>query len=326
LLDEIGVTMQRACIGVDVGGSKIHVGVVDRDGQILAARLTPTAIERGVSAVVETIGTLAEQCIEEAHAALLAVGVGIAGQIDTRAGVVRSSPNLTELHDVALAPRLSERLRCPVILTNDLRAIARGEWRFGAGRGVSDLVVMFIGTGVGGAVIVGDRPLVGVGGYAGELGHMPIVANGRKCHCPGRGCVEAYVSGWALAERTAALLALHPEHAPAFATPHDAPTARELADAFAAGDKLAEAIVIEAAEHLGAALVGITNAFNPARIVVGGGVIEGLPDLLELARNTLQRDSIVVSYNQVEIAHSKLGSEAGVIGAATWAWDELSPR
>lgn len=315
--------MRDACIGVDVGGSKIHVGVVNREGQILATRRAPTEIERGAAALVETIATLAEQCCDEASVAPLAVGVGIAGQIDTRAGVVRSSPNLPELREVALGLRLGERLQCRVIITNDLRAIARGEWRFGAGRGVSDLVVLFIGTGVGGAVITGGQPLVGAGGFAGELGHMPIVANGRKCHCPGRGCVEAYVSGWALAARAAELLALHPEHTPAFSSAHGVVTAHDLAGAFAAGDMLAESIIAEAAQHLGAALVGITNVFNPARIVLGGGVLEGLPHLVHLAKKTLERDSIAVSYNRVELVHSALGSEAGVIGAATWSWDEL---
>jgi len=315
--------MRDACVGVDVGGSKIHVGVVNREGEILATRRAPTEIERGVGALVETIAVLAEQCCKEASVAPLAVGVGIAGQIDTRAGVIRSSPNLPELQEVDLGLHLGERLGRRVIITNDLRSIARGEWRFGAGRGVSDLVVLFIGTGVGGAVITGGKPLVGAGGYAGELGHMPIIANGRKCHCPGRGCVEAYVSGWALAARAAERLALHPDHAPAFSSAHGVVTARDLASAFAAGDTLAESIITEAAEHLGAALVGITNAFNPARIVLGGGVLEGLPHLVHLARKTLQRDSIAVSYNQIELVHSTLGSEAGVIGAATWAWDEL---
>lgn len=315
--------MQRACIGVDVGGSKIHVGVVDRKGHVLAARRAPTPVPHGVSAVIEAIGGLAERCLADAGVQAAAVGVGIAGQIDTRAGTVRSSPNLPEWNDVPLARRLGDRLRLPVIVTNDLRAIARGEWRYGAGRGVADLVVLFLGTGVGGTVIAGGRLLVGAGGYAGELGHMPIVANGRKCHCPGRGCLEAYASGWALAATSAELLALHPEHAPAFAATHGAVTARELARAFGNGDALAKTIVVDAGEHLGAALVSITNVFNPARIIVGGGVIEGLPELLEIAQETLRRDAIGVSSSDVEIVRSSLGSEAGVLGAATLACEEL---
>ncbi|MGE0871428.1 MAG: ROK family protein [Kofleriaceae bacterium] len=316
--------MVRTCLGIDLGGSKIHVGVVDREGRILASHLAPTDIERGVGSVAESIAVMAERCIAEAGVDVLAAGIGIAGQIDTAAGIVRSSPNLTAWIDVPLAMQLADRLRVPVIATNDLRAIALGEWRFGAGRGVSELVVLFIGTGVGGAVIARDRPLVGAGGYGGELGHMPIVASGRKCHCPGRGCVEAYVSGWALAARAAELLAMHPEHAPAFGADDGMVTAREIASAYAAGDELGEQIVLEAGDHLGAALVAITNAFNPARIILGGGVIDGLPAIGELAESRLRQDAIVVSRDRVRIVRSSLGSAAGVIGAAMWAWDEVT--
>jgi glucokinase len=210
------------------------------------------------------------------------------------------------------------------VITNDMRSIVRGEWRFGGGRGVDDLVVLFVGTGVGGAVIAGGRLLLGVGGYAGELGHTPIVAGGRKCRCPGRGCVEAYVSGWALAQRAGEELALHPEHAAAFGAPGVTVTARELGVAYAAGDGLAKALVAETADYLAAALVGITNTLNPSRIVIGGGVLEGLPDLVTAAERGLRSDAIVVSRDQVELVRSTLGSSAGVIGAASWAWDEIA--
>jgi glucokinase len=315
---------RRACIGVDLGGSKVHVGAVDREGRVLAERRARTEVERGVEVVVETIAGLADQCLAESGAEGLAVGIGVAGQIDTIAGVVRSSPNLPSWVDVALARSVADRLKIPVIAMNDLRAIARGEWHFGAGRGVSDLVVLFVGTGVGGAVIAGGKTLLGAGGYAGELGHMPIVANGRKCHCPGRGCLEACVSGWALAARVAEAVTLQPEHAPAFAAPDGIVSARELTSAYAAGDALAKALVHEAAEHLGTGLVGITNVFNPARIILGGGVIEGIPDLTDLAELKLRHDAIAVSRDHVALVRSTLGSTAGVIGAASWAWDELA--
>jgi glucokinase len=313
----------RACVGVDLGGSKVHVGAVDREGHVLAQRLAPTEVERGVEVVIASIAELAEECLVESGAEGLAVGIGVAGQIDTTAGVVRSSPNLPSWVDVDLAPSVAALLGIPAIAMNDLRAIAHGEWHFGAGRGVSDLVVLFIGTGVGGAVIAGGKPLLGAGGYAGELGHMPIVANGRKCHCPGRGCIEAYVSGWALAERFAEALALHPGHAPAFAAADGVVTARELSSAYAAGAPLAKALVRETADYLGTGLMAITNAFNPARIILGGGVIEGIPDLAQLAALKLRSDAILVSRDQVTLERSTLGSTAGVIGAASWAWDEL---
>jgi glucokinase len=318
--------VMAVCIGVDIGGSKIHVGAVDREGRIHASRRAPTSVERGIAAVVETIGILAEQCVHEAGAPALGVGVGVAGQIDTKTGIVRSSPNLKSWIDVPLARFITDRVRAPTVITNDMRSIVRGEWRFGAGRGVDDLVVLFVGTGVGGAVIAGGRLLLGAGGYAGELGHTPIAAGGRKCRCPGRGCVEAYVSGWALAQRAAEQLALHPEHAAAFGGPGVAVTARELGVAYAAGDELAKALVAETADYLAATLVGITNTFNPSRIVIGGGVLDGLPDLVTAAERGLRRDAIIVSRDQVEIVRSTLGSAAGVIGAASWAWDEIAAR
>lgn len=310
-------------MGVDLGGSKIHVGVVDREGCILASRRAPTCVERGIDAVLDSIGTLAEQCLQVAGVPALGVGVGIAGQIDTSAGIVRSSPSLDGWTDVALARRLAERLRVPIVVANDMRAIVQGEWRFGAGRGVSDLVVLFVGTGIGGAVITAGKLLIGRG-YAGELGHVPIIAGGRRCRCPGRGCLEAYASGWALAERTAEALALHPEHAPAFPGPGVRVTAQHLAHAYASRNALAEALVAETGSLFAAALVGITNVFNPARIILGGGVLDGLPALVDAGRRGLHRDAIAVSREQVAVVRSALGSKAGVIGAAMWAWDEVS--
>jgi glucokinase len=318
--------MVRACLGIDLGGSKIHVGAVDRAGNILAQHRAPTNADRGTEAVLESIARLATRCIAESGAEVAAAGIGVAGQVDTDAGIVRSSPNLPSWIDMALTLLLAERLAVPVIAMNDLRAIARGEWRFGAGAGVDDLVVLFLGTGVGGAVIAGGKALIGAGGYAGELGHLPVVANGRKCHCPGRGCLEAYVSGWALAARTAELVALEPEHGAAFAAPDGVVTARELASAYAAGDGLAKRLVAESAEYLGTALTGIANVFNPARIVLGGGIVEGLPDLVDLAEQKLRRDAIVAARDRLVLARSTLGSAAGVIGAASWAWDELDRR
>jgi glucokinase len=243
--------MAHACIGIDLGGSKVHVGVVDRAGHVHAERRAPTGGDRRLAAVLDAIARLADACVAEAQTTALAVGVGVAGQVDTAAGVVRSSPNLPTWIDVPLARELRDRLGLPVIATNDLRAIARGEWRFGGGRGVSDLVVLFVCTGVGGAVISGNRPLLGIAGYAGELGHMPNVAGGRKCHCPGRGCVEAYVSGWALAERSKELLAAHPEAAGAFGASDGAISAHHLAAAYAAGNPFARDLVAGTGAYLG---------------------------------------------------------------------------
>lgn len=287
-------------LGVDLGGTKIEVALVEPGGDPVytrrAFRRLPTDAADGPEAVVASVAAAAREVLAEAGVdRVLGAGVGVAGQVDAPRGVVRSSPNLPGWNDFPLGPSLAERLGLPVVVTNDVNAAALGEQVAGAGRGVDDVVVVFAGTGVGGGVVAGGRLVEGAGGYASELGHMPIVAGGRRCTCGNLGCLEAYCGGWALAERA-----------------REAGVDVPLDPAVPA----ARAIVEEAGRHLGAGLVGAIHLLNPRRVILGGGVIESLPRIAEIAEAEVRARAIPVFLEGLEIVPPALGAEAGVIGAA----------
>lgn len=286
-------------LGVDLGGTKVEVALIEAgDGGYTrpAFRRLPTAAEEGPEAVVASVAAAAREVLAEAGTeGVLGAGVGVAGQVDAPRGVVRSSPNLPGWEDFPLGPALSERTGLPVAVTNDVNAAALGEQVAGAGRGVDDVVVVFVGTGVGGGVVAGGRLVEGAGGFASELGHMTVVAGGRRCTCGNLGCLEAYCGGWALAERAVEVGAEVPLDA---AVP------------------VARALIEETGRYLGAGLVGAIHLLNPRRVILGGGVIESLPRVAEVAGAEVRAHAIAVFLEGLEIVPPALGSEAGVIGAA----------
>ena len=187
-------------LGVDLGGTKVETALVDAEGHILASSRYPTESEKGPAGVIADIKASVKVCLSEASGKVVALGIGVAGQVDRMAGAVRFAPNLGG-RDVPLGSELEKGLGLPVVVTNDVRAATWGEWCHVAGQGVSDLVCLFVGTGIGAGVISGGKFLEGTSNSAGELGHMTLVAGGRTCRCPNYGCLEAYAGGWAIAER-----------------------------------------------------------------------------------------------------------------------------
>jgi glucokinase len=308
-------------IGVDIGGTKIEVALVDADGAVLAARRTATAPERGVAAVVADVAALAREALGEGLGGACAVGASVAGQVDA-AGVVVGAPNLGWTH-APLGAHLAAALALPVRVVNDVRAATIAEWRFGAGRGCDDVAVLFLGTGIGGGVVAGGRVVAGVGGFAGEMGHATVVAGGRRCHCRNRGCIEAYAGGWAIAER-AQEAARHDPAAGALLRELaggdvGAIVAETVAAARDRGDALAVRLVEETAGYLGAALVGIVNGLNPARVVLGGGVLEGFPELVPLSAAVVRSCALPAAAAGVAVVPAALGTQAPVVGAAAYA-------
>ncbi len=193
--------VEQLNVGVDLGGTKVEAALVDAEGHVVTSRRHPTDSKtKGPQRVIADIVACVGECLGEGVRNAGALGVGVAGQIDAATGTVRFAPNLG-WRDVPLRAELERTLRLPVVVVNDVRAATFGEWAHGAGKGVNDLVCLFIGTGIGGGVVSGGQLLEGCCNMAGELGHMTIVAGGRPCHCPNRGCLEAYVGGWSIAER-----------------------------------------------------------------------------------------------------------------------------
>lgn len=310
-------------VGVDLGGTKIQAAVVDPDGRVVATHRLETDVEGGPTKAVDDIVRCIHACAPDLSG-IGAVGVGVAGQVDAAAGTVRSAPNL-KWTDFPLGDRLEQVLEVPVAIENDVRAIAWGVWRHGAGRGIDDLVVLFVGTGVGGGIVSGGRLLTGDGGMAGELGHLTLVAGGRQCTCGHQGCLEAYVGGWAIAERARDAIEedLEAGRRMLERAGQGEITAAVVSAAAEAGDPLARELMDETGRYLGAAAVGLVHALNPRRIVLGGGVIDGNPGLVDAVASVVRAQAIPVFADRLDVRHSELGPEAGVIGSASLAMRRL---
>jgi len=309
-------------LGIDIGGTKIESALVDASGTVQTRHRHPTDADQGAGQVLDDLVTCVRECLSGSTGEAVAVGAGVAGQVDAEAGVVRSAPNLGWT-DVPLRAHLEEALGLPVRVANDVRAITWGVWQHGAGEGIDDLVVVFVGTGIGGGIVSDGAVLEGHQGLAGEVGHMTIMPYGRDCHCRNRGCWEAYAGGWALAERAQEAVRTDPEAGAALLDEAGGEvgkiTGRTVHAAFAEGDPLAKRLVDATAEYLGIGLVGVVNALNPQRVVLGGGVIEGHPPYVDRAQGVVRRRALPAAVTDLEIVASDLRGQAGVIGAATMA-------
>ena len=307
-------------VGVDVGGTKVAAGVVDEQGQVLAR------VRRATSAQVPGA---AEQVITEAVRELgkafpiEAVGIGAAGLVDQTRSVVRFAPNLG-WREQPLRAQLERATGLPVVVENDANAAAWGEHRFGGGRASGDVVLITVGTGLGGGIVLNGRLLRGAFGIAGEVGHVRLVPGGRVCGCGNHGCWEQYTSGSALIRearelaatspgRTARLLELAGGDPSAITGDLVTRVARE-------GDPAAVALLAEVGKWLGEGIADLACVLDPAVVVVGGGVSEAGDLLLEPARAAYAAQLSAGAYRpHLQIVAAELGNDAGLVGAADLA-------
>jgi glucokinase len=295
-------------IGVDLGGTKILAGVVTRGGSIVRRheRATPQDSQEHVLAELEA--AVAELLDESVGA----VGFGVPSPIDQAHGVVVRCVNVP-LENAPLRDRMHERFGVPVGLDNDANAAAIGEWRAGAGREEHDLVMLTLGTGVGGGVISGAAPFRGRNGAGAELGHVVIVHDGRPCQgaCTGRGHLEAYVSG------TAVTAAAHET----FGSSADAHRLVRLANE---GDAKAQELLAEVGRYLGSGLGAFVNVFGPQLVILGGGFgVAAYDHLREPAEAVMRREALEPMRSAVRLAKAELGTAAGLIGAAFVGFEAL---
>jgi len=308
-------------VGIDLGATKVVSGLVASDGTIVRHSGYQLHANDGPEGVMEALVRSARALIGiDPGAPLSAVGIAVAAQVDPGRGIVVHAPNLG-WRNVPLAERVSEQLRAPVTIVNDARAATMAEWRHGAGTGVDDLFCLSLGTGVGGSAVVGGRILEGGTHALGEVGHITVAAGGRKCHCPNSGCFEAYVGGWAIAERAREACGADPAAGRtllSLAGNLPSITARTVFEADRAGDPLAVRIVEETERYLADGVVSVVNAFNPSVLVLGGGLVTGHPRFLSVAEGAIRsRCQPPAARALVRPAH--FGEDAAVVGAAEFA-------
>lgn len=312
-------------VGVDLGGTKVEVALIDAKGQVLFSNRYATNPEKGSDGIIADIIDSINKVQNQAEQKAAALGIGAAGQVD-KEGVVRSAPNLP-FHNEPLKMKLEKELGLPVVVTNDVSAATYGEWRYGTGKGIDDLVVLFVGTGIGGGVVSGGQLLEGCNNTGGELGHITLVADGRSCRCPNRGCLEAYAGGWAIAERAREAVFADPkkgERLKSLAGGVENITATTVGQAYHEDDPLAKSLIKETGRYLAAGVVSIINAFNPCLLVLGGGVIEGLPELIPIVEEITKKRALEPNIEKLKIVKASLGGKAAIVGAAFLAQNKLS--
>jgi glucokinase len=314
-------------LGVDVGGTKVAVGPVDRDGKELAPTtfVEPTRTEDTAAFLAGLEASLKRALVEFERFEPRAFGVACAGTVDSERGVVFASPNLP-LADVPLAGILEKALGLPVILENDVNAAVWAEATLGVAAGLRHVVMLTLGTGVGGGLWLDSRVYRGANGGAAELGHTIVRAGGLPCLCGSHGCLEMYASGRALVRYAAARAGDRDSDPSGELTALEEQgrlTGGSVAKLALAGDKAALDAVLELSRWLGVGLVSMTNAFDPEMIVVGGGVADLGELLLAPARDVVRKLAMEPGRDSVRIAGAKLGNRAGLVGGALAAWQAL---
>ncbi len=323
-------------IGIDVGGTKIAAGLVNDSGEIVSEATVPTPKE-GADAVVSAIEIVMNSVCSEARIDLLGdavtgVGLGVPGLIDRKADLVRFLPNLPGIVDFPIRRLIQDSSGKPVEMDNDANLAALGEARYGAAAGHSNVVMLTVGTGLGGGILVDGKLLHGETGAAGEIGHMVIDLEGPVCVCGNHGCIESLVAGPAILKRAQAYLAELDGTPIASASTSvmweasggvaAALTPPMITDAALAGDSLALRVYREAGEALGAGIASLVNIFNPSVVVVGGGVAERAGDIiLGPAIEEARARALSANIEATTIVAAQLGNKAGIVGAAASAFE-----
>lgn len=298
-------------VGIDLGATKVALGLIGPDDRILARRRMPTEAHEGLPAVVERIAQAVMDLQGEIsdRGRLSAVGICSPGPVDHLSGMLLDPPNLPALHYTPLRQALSDRLGLPVTLEHDAKAAALGEYYYGAGRGERSMVYLVLGTGVGGAIVVDGQLYRGLHNSAGEIGHITLDRHGDLCACGCRGCVETFVSGPALARRYQRLL-----EANGRLLPVEPVTGGMVANLAREGDDLAQQIMIEGGEALGTAIASVAMVLDIDLFVLGSSVAHAADLLLDPARRTLPTCSYASVSARTRIQVTELWGDGPILG------------
>jgi len=311
-------------IGLDIGGTKIAGAVISASGKVLTRTKTSTPKRVKPKDIYNCITDAIDELI---HAdgvkvsSIKGIGVGVPGIVDTRNNHILAAPNIS-LTGFPLSSMLKRKYRMPVVMANDVNAGLLGEAWLGAARGLSHVVGIFPGTGVGGAVIIDGRLLLGAQGAATELGHVIVALDGPLCHCGNRGCLEALTSRWAIERDIRCAIKTGKKSIVTKLNDGklDMIKSRILKEALGKNDAVVKAVMTKASRVLGKTAISLNHTFNPQAIIFGGGVIKACGDfMLPIVEKELKADPFFKKFNTCRILASKLGDDAVLLGAARLA-------
>lgn len=308
-------------IGIDIGGTKIFGGVVDSTGVIIDTERRDTPAEGGI-ATVERIAEVA-RTLASRHT-VSSVGVSLAGFISKDRKRMETNPNIANMKGLAIHDELERATGLDIHLENDANCAAWGEYRFGAGKNSNPMMMITVGTGIGGGLIIDGKLLIGAFGTAGEMGHVPVIPNGEICGCGMRGCLERYASGNALRRYVRNAIEGAPALGSKILSLGDGTISGiegpQITKAAQEGDPIALAAFNEIGEWLGYAISGFVSVIDPECVVIGGGVIEAGELLIEPIRDSVKKHSPMrTSHEMPKILAAELGNAAGIVGVADLA-------
>jgi len=297
--------VKKFIIGIDLGGTNLKIALLDLKYKIRHKKVLGTKkFSRKESLILEVVSSV-NKIIQDNNlkrANILGVGLGLPGPIDSRNGLVHFFPNIPGWKEVKLRDILKRKLRLPIFLDNDANLMALAEFKLGAAKGSSNAVCLTLGTGVGSGVIINGELYRGSSFAAGEIGHIPINECGPKCNCGGVACLEAYVGNNAISREASRVFGREV-------------SLEDLSLLAKKGNKKASSVWKCTGRYLGVALTGVVNLLNPDIVVIGGGVANAGTILFDEIRKTILLRAMPVQAKHVKIAHAKLGSDAGLIGA-----------
>ena len=314
--------MSEAYIGIDLGGTNVKTAVVSREGDVMGKDSRPTDAEKGLEAVLAKMAEGVDAALEAANllrSGVAAMGIGAPGPMNWQTGVVFAPPNLPGWKDVPLAKLMRERLNIPAYVDNDANVACYGEFWLGVGKNVESMVLLTLGTGVGGGIVVLGQLLRGPDGTAAEIGHLCVRRDGRQCNCGAKGCLEQYASVSGMlrtAKKRIQQGGLDTVLTQMCGGDLDKLTGKMISDAVEQGDTFARWVMEETGRWLGIGIGSLINLLNPEMVVLAGGMINAGDVLFAPVRETARAQCFDVPGKRAEIVPAGLGGDAGVIGAA----------
>ena len=312
--------MKKYSIGIDLGGTKILIALVDKNtGEVLEHIKKKTKKDKGPKNIIRKMLEGIEELLEISEKNLdeiSSIGVGSAGQIDRENGIIIAAANL-DCYDLNLKKFLTDKFNIPVYVGNDVEIATIGEQKFGAGRNCDDFVCVFVGTGVGSAIVKDGKIITGATGTAGEIGHIIVDLNGRQCSCGAHGCLEAYASRSAIERRIEGALKKGRKSCILdYLETGKSITSSMIQKSIEREDELVLQCVTEASEYLSGGIASIINFINPKLIILGGGLIEAVDYFYQKTIKKAKAKSLPVPAEKIQFKKAMLGDYSGVIGAA----------
>jgi glucokinase len=310
---------QKLSLGIDLGGTNTSLGIVSSQGQVLQFMSFESCVGQGPQDWIERVSGQIHQLLLSAKTppkSIHGIGIGVAGLVDQSKGSLLYSPNFPRWDHTSIATLLSQRMKIPVSVDNDVNAMALGEMLFGSARGLKNVICMTLGTGVGGGIILDGKIYRGEQFSAGEVGHMTLFPYGPRCSCGNRGCIEVYASSRGILRKAKEQLRRDTHSLLSKKLQQEELTVKLISDCAKQNCSVSKMILGKTAEYLGIFIAGLVNAWNPSAIVIGGRIAQAGDNLFRPLKLTVKQRAMEVPFRGVRIVPAGLKFKAGIVGAA----------